>query len=165
MRGYRADRAFDGERVLPGGALVLVDGERIVAVQPAGASAPADVPVTALPGTTLLPGLVDAHVHLCGDDGPRALDQLPELTARQVDRIVATGLQRQLAAGVTTVRDLGDTTGRSSTGRRGPDPPWWLPGRRSRRRAGTAGRWAAQRAEPVRCGPPSASAPSAARVW
>jgi imidazolonepropionase-like amidohydrolase len=108
MRGYRADRAFDGERGLPGGALVLVDGERIVAVQPAGAPAPADVPVTVLPGTTLLPGLVDAHVHLCGDDGPRALDQLPELTAGQVDRIVATGLQRQLAAGVTTVRDLGD---------------------------------------------------------
>ena len=25
MRGYRADRAFDGTRVLPGGALVLVD--------------------------------------------------------------------------------------------------------------------------------------------
>ena len=25
MRGYRADTAFDGDRELPGGALVLVD--------------------------------------------------------------------------------------------------------------------------------------------
>ncbi len=108
MHGYRADRAFDGERVLSGGALVLVDDGRIVAVGPARSPAPADVPVTALPGTTLLPGLVDTHVHLCGDGGPRALDQLPELTTAEVDRIVAAALQRQLAAGVTTVRDLGD---------------------------------------------------------
>jgi imidazolonepropionase-like amidohydrolase len=108
VHGYRADRAFDGERVLPGGALVLVDDGRIVAVGPARSPAPADVPVTALPGTTLLPGLVDTHVHLCGDGGPRALDQLPELTTAEVDRIVAAALQRQLAAGVTTVRDLGD---------------------------------------------------------
>jgi imidazolonepropionase-like amidohydrolase len=87
---------------------VLVDDGRIVAVGPARSPAPADVPVTALPGTTLLPGLVDTHVHLCGDGGPRALDQLPELTTAEVDRIVAAALQRQLAAGVTTVRDLGD---------------------------------------------------------
>jgi imidazolonepropionase-like amidohydrolase len=109
VHGYRADRAFDGERVLPGGALVLVDEGRIVAVEPASAAPPDGVAVTALPGTTLLPGLVDAHVHLCGDGGPRALDQLPELTAAEVDRIVADGLARQLAAGVTTVRDLGDS--------------------------------------------------------
>jgi imidazolonepropionase-like amidohydrolase len=109
VHGYRADRAFDGERVLPGGALVLVDEGRIVAVEPASAAPPDGVAVTALPGTTLLPGLVDTHVHLCGDGGPRALDQLPELTAAEVDRIVADGLARQLAAGVTTVRDLGDS--------------------------------------------------------
>ncbi len=108
MHAYRADRAFDGERVLPGGALVLVDAGRIADVRPAGSPAPPDVPVTALPGTTLLPGLVDTHVHLCGDGGPRALDQLPELTAGEIDRIVAAALQRQLATGVTTVRDLGD---------------------------------------------------------
>ncbi len=108
MHGYRAERAFDGERVLAGGALVLVEDGRIAAVQPAATAAPDGVPVTALPGTTLLPGLVDVHVHLCGDNGPRALDQLPELTAGQVDRIVASSLQQQLAAGVTTVRDLGD---------------------------------------------------------
>ncbi len=108
MRGYRADRAFDGERVLPGGALVLVDGERIVAVQPAGTPAPADVRVTALPGTTLLPGLIDTHVHLCGDNGVRALDQLPELSAAELDAVITAALAQQLAAGVTAVRDLGD---------------------------------------------------------
>ena len=38
MRGYRADIAFDGERALPGGALVLVEDGVIVAVEPASAA-------------------------------------------------------------------------------------------------------------------------------
>src|SRR3954454_14115692 len=108
MRGYRAPRAFDGEHVLPDGALVLVEGDNFVAVESGTAPAPADCPVTDLPGTTLLPGLVDAHVHLCGDDGPRALDQLPELSDEQLDAVVVRAGARHLAAGVTAVRDLGD---------------------------------------------------------
>jgi len=108
MHAYRASRAFDGERVLPGGALVLVSGSTILAVESGTAAAPADCPVTELPGGTLLPGLIDAHVHLCGDGGPRALDQLPELGDDELDAIVATSLAIQLASGVTAVRDLGD---------------------------------------------------------
>lgn len=108
MHGYRADRAFDGERVLPDGALVLVEGGVVVAVRPAAADPPDGVEVTSVPGGTLLPGLIDTHVHLCGDGGPRALDQLPELSAAEVDAIIAAALDRQLAAGVTAVRDLGD---------------------------------------------------------
>ena len=49
MRGYRADIAFDGERSLPGGALVLVDDGVIVAVEPASAPAPDGCPVTYTP--------------------------------------------------------------------------------------------------------------------
>ena len=108
MRGYRADAAFDGERVIAGGALVLVEDGCIVGIQPFGADAPDGCPVRYLPGTTILPGLIDAHVHLCADSGPRALDQLPELDAGQVDAIVAASMQVELAAGVTAVRDLGD---------------------------------------------------------
>jgi len=40
MRGYRADTAFDGDRELPGGALVLVDDGVIVGVEPAAAAPP-----------------------------------------------------------------------------------------------------------------------------
>ena len=108
MHAYRADLAFDGERSLPGGALVLVEDGRIVGVESASAAVPDDCPVTSLPGTTLLPGLIDAHVHLCADDGPRALDQLPELSDAAVDAIVVRAGAAQLAAGVTAVRDLGD---------------------------------------------------------
>lgn len=108
MRGYRADRAFDGLRALPDGALVLVEGQTIVGVEPASAPPPAGCEVVDLRGTTLLPGLIDTHVHLCADSGPRALDQVPELSAEELERVIATAEQEQLRAGVTTVRDLGD---------------------------------------------------------
>ncbi|PZS26908.1 MAG: hypothetical protein DLM58_19860 [Pseudonocardiales bacterium] len=108
MRGYRADTAFDGEHVLAGGVLVLVEGATIVGVEAGSAAAPADCEVTYLPGTTLLPGLIDAHVHLCADSGPNALDRLPDMSTAELDAVITTAMQQQLTAGVTAVRDLGD---------------------------------------------------------
>jgi len=108
VEAVRADRAFDGERDVAGGALVLFDGGRIVAVEPGAAPAPDGVPVVHLPGTTVLPGLVDAHVHLCGDGGPDALTRVPAQTAAEREEVVAAALRAHLRAGVTTVRDLGD---------------------------------------------------------
>ncbi len=108
MRAYRADTAFDGEAVVPGGALVLVEGDRIVGVERGSAATPADCEVVHMPNATLLPGLVDAHVHLCADGGRQALDQLPELSPHDIDQIINRSLRQQLTAGVTAVRDLGD---------------------------------------------------------
>jgi imidazolonepropionase-like amidohydrolase len=108
MRGYRAPRAFDGERFLDRGALVLVEGSTIVGVEPATTPAPEGCPVTDLPGGTLLPGLIDTHVHLCADGGPRALDQVPELDPAELEAVVTAAEQATLRAGVTAVRDLGD---------------------------------------------------------
>ncbi|WP_100498550.1 amidohydrolase family protein [Geodermatophilus chilensis] len=108
MRGYRAPRAFDGERFLPGGALVLVEGRTIVGVEPATAPAPDGCAVTDVPGGTLLPGLIDTHVHLCADGGPRALEQVPELDPAELDAVITAAERATLRAGVTAVRDLGD---------------------------------------------------------
>ncbi|WP_448619305.1 amidohydrolase family protein [Geodermatophilus sp. URMC 65] len=108
MRGYRTPRAFDGERFLDRGALVLVEDGTIVGVEPATAPAPEGCAVTDVPDGTLLPGLVDTHVHLCGDGGPQALEQLPELDPAELDAVVTAAEQATLRAGVTAVRDLGD---------------------------------------------------------
>ena len=56
----------------------------------------------------MLPGLINAHVHLCGDSRDGALERLPEFTPDHLEEVIATALHDQLASGVTTVRDLGD---------------------------------------------------------
>jgi imidazolonepropionase-like amidohydrolase len=104
----RAGRAFDGEQALAGGALVLTDGGRIVGIEPGTASLPEGWPVIEVPGATLLPGLIDAHVHLCGDSGEGALERLPGHSDAELHQVIERALGQQLAAGVTTVRDLGD---------------------------------------------------------
>ena len=58
-------------------------------------------------GKTILPGLIDAHVHLCVDGSPDPItsllkDSLPMLTLKAADHARQT-----LEAGVTTVRDMG----------------------------------------------------------
>jgi imidazolonepropionase-like amidohydrolase len=135
VRGYRADVAFDGERQLPGGALVLVDDGVIVGVEPASSPAPEGCPIT--DGVALLPGLIDTHVHLCGDSSPRALDQFAELSPDELQAVITTAEEQHLRAGVTTVRDLGDdrwaVVERARTGGDGPTlvasgPPLTVPG-------------------------------------
>jgi imidazolonepropionase-like amidohydrolase len=104
----RAERAFDGEQAIPGGALVLTDSGRIVGIEPGSAPLPEGCPVIEVPGATLLPGLIDTHVHLCGDSRDGALQRLPDHSDADLDRVIEQALRQQLAAGVTTVRDLGD---------------------------------------------------------
>lgn len=80
-----ADRIWDGvadSAQAPGA--VIVESGRISAVC-LPREVPADVQRVALDGCTLLPGLIDAHVHYCDAMGPA-----------------------YLAAGVTTVRDVGN---------------------------------------------------------
>jgi hypothetical protein len=61
-----------------------------------------------LPTATVLPGLIDTHVHLVADSEVGALDRVPGLGDDELDAVITEGVRRQLAAGVTTVRDLGD---------------------------------------------------------
>lgn len=107
MQAWRAPRAFDGDKFLPGGATVLVEGDRIVGVESADFAVPSDCPVTSYDGT-LMPGLIDAHVHLVSDGSLGALERVGELDEDAIDAAIGRSLAAQVAAGVTTVRDLGD---------------------------------------------------------
>lgn len=108
MLAIRAARVFDGERTIDDGALVLIDGARIVAVEPAATSEPEGWQVADYGDATALPGLIDAHVHLCADGEPGALDRIAGYDETALATAIEKGLRGQLAAGVTTVRDLGD---------------------------------------------------------
>ena len=86
----------------------------------------------------MLPGLIDTHVHLVADSGFGALDRIAGLPTDEIDAVITEGLRRQLAAGVTTVRDLGDrrfgvwsgVTGNAPAQRPSRNRPSWPPVRR-----------------------------------
>ena len=108
-RAYRVDRAFDGEAMITGGALILVEGARITAVEPGGTPTPTGFTEIALPGATALPGLVNTHVHLCAGDELDALSLDTRRSPDEREAVIRKSLAAQLTAGTTTVRDLGDT--------------------------------------------------------
>jgi imidazolonepropionase-like amidohydrolase len=101
------DRVFDGESS-HAGWVVVVRGERIESAGPA-AAAPAGAQIVPLPGTTLMPGLIEGHSHLLlhpynetSWNDQVAREPLAYRIARAVNHARDT-----LMAGVTTVRDLG----------------------------------------------------------
>ena len=105
----RPERVFDGVSPAPHqGWAVLVEGERIVAAGP-DVAAPIGSEVISLPGTTLLPGLIEGHSHLFLHPYNETLwdDQvLHEPLALRTARAVVQA-ERTLDAGFTTERDLG----------------------------------------------------------
>lgn len=108
MLALRAPAVFDGTAFVPGGATVIVDADTIIGVESYDYPVPAGCPVTSYDGT-LLPGLVDAHVHLVSDARLGSLERAGTQSDEEVDATIAESLRTQARAGVTTVRDLGDT--------------------------------------------------------
>ncbi|HEX3463033.1 MAG TPA: amidohydrolase family protein [Candidatus Elarobacter sp.] len=103
----RPDAVFDGAEVHDGWT-VLVEGDRIAAAGP-DVAAPDGAQTLDLPGTTLLPGLIDLHTHLLlhpYDERPWTDQVLRDSESFRVARAVVAA-QRTLDAGFTTVRDLG----------------------------------------------------------
>ncbi|MEV4504566.1 amidohydrolase family protein [Streptomyces klenkii] len=108
MLAIRAARLFDG--IGPGTAerpAVLVEGGRVTGVVPGG-SVPAEAALVDLGEATLLPGFVDTHVHLAFDASEDAVGRLRRAGDEELLDRMRAAARATLAAGVTTVRDLGD---------------------------------------------------------
>ena len=102
-----ADRMLDvlASRVVERPQITITDG-RIVAIGTQGAAVPAGARVVELPGQTLLPGLIDMHVHLTSDPslgGYRGL----EYTDNFWTVVGVANAKKTLEAGFTTVRNVG----------------------------------------------------------
>jgi len=107
----KADRVFDArsEQTHAGWA-VLVQGDRIAAIGPADqVRAPVDARVIEMPGTTLMPGMIDAHSHIFLHPYNETLwnDQVLKepLAYRTIEAV--NHVRETLMAGFTALRDLG----------------------------------------------------------
>jgi imidazolonepropionase-like amidohydrolase len=105
----RPAQVFDGVSPAPHpGWSVLVEGDKIAAVGP-NLTAPTGAKVIDLPGTTLMPGMIEGHSHLFLHPYNETLwdDQvLHEPLALRTARAVVHA-RKTLEAGFTTERDLG----------------------------------------------------------
>jgi len=100
----RGARVFDGVSAEIRVQDVLVEGDRIVDV---GQIAPSngDLKVVETAGAFLMPGLIDAHVHVCG-----AELSIQRTTSSHWSYLSAFGfntMNRRLLSGFTTLRDMG----------------------------------------------------------
>ncbi|MFD9223601.1 amidohydrolase family protein [Streptomyces sp. NPDC060064] len=107
-----ADRVIAGpaDQVTVDGA-VFVESGMVAAVGAAAdldAVVDAQVPRLRCPGATVMPGMTDCHVHLAFDAGPDPINAVAEADPGELSTSIAERAEQMLAAGVTTVRDLGD---------------------------------------------------------
>jgi len=97
--------------VIEDGAVVVEDG-RIASVGPARGLSP-NTEAVDLGDVTLMPGLVDAHVHLVWDASAKPHEVVERESRALTVLRCAKNAALHLRAGVTTVRDLGATDGLS----------------------------------------------------
>lgn len=112
MLVIRPERLVIGDGSPPAeGMAVVVEGDRVTRVcrvadlgaPPAGARA------LDAPGATLMPGMIDAHVHMAYDGSPRPLDYKLATLSESYPALALHAVRHArdtLRAGVTAVRDL-----------------------------------------------------------
>src|SRR5512146_158068 len=86
-------------------AAVLIDGSQIVAAGPAAALLPGGIEYTEIdaPGSTILPGFIDSHVHIMSEGYDLEKTLLTPFSYNFYKAIVY--FRRTIEAGITSIRD------------------------------------------------------------
>ena len=101
-------RLIDGTGQATEPATVIVQNNKIAAAGPSRAvSIPRGAARINGRGLTMLPGLIDCHVHLCLGAEPDVVKAIGEETPAETLLKAARSARHTLEAGVTTVRDVG----------------------------------------------------------
>jgi imidazolonepropionase-like amidohydrolase len=109
---------------------VVIEEERIADVVSA-ADVPSDVAVRDLAGHTLLPGLIDCHAHLVGEeDSGHGYTELLTRTGAQEAMTGVRNARDTLRAGFTSVRDVGTYRAFVDVALRDAIEAGWTPGPR-----------------------------------
>lgn len=106
LRNARVIDVLDGEHLAR--ASVVIEGDRITSLGRGNdVSVPEGAVSVDLEGMTIIPGLIDSHLHLWGLNSDRVIDEL--LMVPDGVRLIRTTqrLHRLLEAGYTTVKDCG----------------------------------------------------------
>jgi len=99
---------IDGNGNVLEDAVVVVEGTKIRDVQKNNGHVPDEAEVIDMKGYTLLPGMIDAHMHLGGNGEPnREFQMLKELLPTTTLKAYVNA-KSDLMAGFTTVRTMGD---------------------------------------------------------
>ena len=85
--------------------VIVVEGDRISAVNPS--AAPANARVVDLGDMTLLPGFMDLHTHLVSEISAASFTQAVTLTESDLAFSATANARKTIMAGFTTVRDFG----------------------------------------------------------
>jgi len=97
-----------GDETVADGAVVI--GDRTVDWVGPVSALPAEhlsLPRSDYPGSTIMPGLIDSHVHLAFDGGPNPAARMRAETGEQQLMLMLRSARELLGVGVTTARDLG----------------------------------------------------------
>ena len=103
-----ASRVMTGDETVDNGAVVI--GDRTVDWAGPAEALPAEyvaMPRADYPGSTILSGLIDSHVHLGFDGGPEPAARIRGETDEQQLVLMLRSARELLGVGVTTARDLG----------------------------------------------------------
>lgn len=102
----KGGRLFDARTATVAAATIVIQGDRIAAVLPAGTASgwPAGAEVIDVTGKTILPGLIDLHVHATYPDRATPIDEQANDGTGVL--LGLRNLRWMLESGITSVKDL-----------------------------------------------------------